>query len=76
MIECGDKVTVNGEDDTIWEVDSAGSGSPIVRIIKDRNAATWRSIDRANLTLVVQAVAIDEGGPPRMIPARGILDDK
>lgn len=72
MIECGDKVTVNGEDGTIWEVDEAGDGSPIVRIIKDHNAATWRPIDRANLTLVAKAV-IDDGSP-RLIPARRILD--
>lgn len=72
MIECGDKVSVNGEDGAVWEVDSAGNGSPIVRIIKDRNAATWRMIDRANLTLVSKAITDD--GSPRFVPARSILD--
>jgi hypothetical protein len=75
MIDCGDKVTVNGEDGTIWEVDEAGTGSPIVRIIKDRNAATWRPIDRANLTLVAKAIVINEESP-WLIPERRILDSE
>jgi hypothetical protein len=73
MIECLDTVTVNGEDGTIWEVDDAGAGSPIVRIIKGRNPSTWRAIDRANLTLVAKAAVIDDGSP-RLIPAQGVLD--
>jgi hypothetical protein len=44
----------------------------MVRIIKNRNAASWRMIDRAELTLVSRPV-IDDGSP-RLIPARGILD--
>ena len=72
MIECGDIVTVNGEDGAIWEVDMAGNASPMVRIIKNRNAATWRMIDRADLTLVAKPATDD--GSPRLIPARGILD--
>jgi hypothetical protein len=72
MIGCGDKVSVNGEDGAIWEVDMAGDSSPVVRIIKNRNAATWRMIDRAELTLVSKAIT--HGGPPRFIPARGVLD--
>ena len=72
MIDCGDKVTVNGEDETIWEVDSAGTGSPIVRIIRDRNAASWRSINISNLTLVSKAVTADAS--PGLVPVRNILD--
>jgi hypothetical protein len=72
MIGCGDKVSVNGEDGSIWEVDMAGSASPMVRVIQNKNAAAWRMIDIANLTLVSKAVADD--GSPRLIPARGILD--
>jgi hypothetical protein len=72
MIECGDTVTVNGEGGTLWEVDMAGNASPMVRIIKNRNAATWRMIDRADLAFVSKPV-IDDGSP-RLIPARGILD--
>ena len=72
MIGCGDTVTVNGEGDTIWEVDMAGDASPMVRIIRNRDAATWRMIDRAGLVLVSKAVIND--GFPRLIPERGVLD--
>jgi len=69
MIEAGDTVTVNGEAG-IWEVDMAGNGTDIVRIIKNRDASTWRMIDRANLTLVSKPKT-DES--PRFIPERSIL---
>jgi hypothetical protein len=72
MIGCGDTVTVNGEGDIVWEVDMAGDASQMVRIIRNRDAATWRMIDRAGLVLVSKA-AIDDDSP-RLMPARGILD--
>jgi hypothetical protein len=50
----------------------AGSGSPMVRIIKNKDAATWRMIDAAKLTLV--AMPQTESDAPRLIPERGILD--
>jgi len=70
MIGAGDTVTVEGEDG-VWEVDMAGNASPMVRIIKNRDAGTWRMIDRSKLTLVPKSQT-DE--MPRFIPARGIMD--
>jgi hypothetical protein len=70
VIEAGDTVTVNGETG-VWEVDMAGNGTDIVRIIKNRDASTWRMIDRANLTLVSKPKSDDS---PRLIPQRSILD--
>jgi hypothetical protein len=58
MIEAGDIVTIEGEVGT-WEVDMSGNASPVVRIIQNRDAASWRMIDRAKLTLVSKAVPIE-----------------
>jgi hypothetical protein len=71
MIEAGDKVTIKGEEG-MWEVDMAGNASPMVRIIQNHNAATWRMIDKAELVLVSKALTGDD--TPRLIPSRGILD--
>lgn len=70
MIEAGDTVTVIGEDG-VWEVDMAGNGTDIVRIIKNRDASTWRMIGRDRLVLVAKPKADDS---PRLIPRRSILD--
>lgn len=72
MIGAGDRVTVEGEEG-IWEVDMAGNDSPMVRIIQNRNAATWKMIDRAKLTLVPTEPS-SNGDLPGLFPARGILD--
>ena len=71
MIGAEDTVTINGEDG-IWEVDMAGNASPVVRVIRGRNAATWRMIDRADLTLVTQAKTGDD--LPGFIPTSSIVD--
>jgi hypothetical protein len=71
VIEVGNIVTIEGEQGN-WKVDMAGNASPMVRVIQNRNAATWKMVDQAKLTLVSKAVVID--GSPRLIPARGILD--
>lgn len=70
MIQAGDTVTVIGEDG-VWEVDMAGSGTDIVRIIKNRDASTWRMIGRDQLELVATP-KIDDS--PRLVPRRSILD--
>lgn len=72
MIEVGDLVTVNGEDGAIWEVDMAENAHQIVRIIKNRDGATWRMIGRDDLTLVSKANNGDV--LPGFFPARSILD--
>jgi hypothetical protein len=71
MIEAGDKVTIEGEEG-VWDVYSAGTGSPYVRIILGGNAATWKAVHRDKLTLVTKAVRVD--GAPRLVPERGLLD--
>lgn len=70
MIEAGDTVAVVGEEG-VWEVDMAGNGTNIVRIIKDRDASTWRMIGHDKLVLVAKPKTDDS---PRLIPERGILD--
>lgn len=63
LIECGDKVTVNGEDGAIWDVIESGTSTQIVHITKDGNSATRRSLDRAGLTLVAKAIVVGEDSP-------------
>ena len=58
MIKAGDTVTIEGETGE-WEVDMAGTGSPMVRLMQDKNPATWRMVDRAKLTLVSEAVIVN-----------------
>ena len=70
MIEAGDAVTVVGEQG-VWEVDMAGNGTDIVRIIKNRDASTWRMISRNQLLLVAKPMQDDSA---RLIPGRSILD--
>ena len=70
MIEAGDAVTVVGEQG-IWEVDMSGNGTDTVRIIKNRDASSWRMISRDQLVLVAKP-KIDDG--PRLVPERGIMD--
>jgi hypothetical protein len=72
MINSEDKVPVNGEDGSIWEVKMAGDGSPMVLIVKGGNMATARMISRAELALVAKAVNIEEVSGPRLIPTQGI----
>lgn len=70
MIEAGDTVTVSGEEG-VWEVDMAGNGTDIVRIIKNHDAATWRMISLDQLVLVAKPKSEDG---PRLIPKRSKLD--
>jgi hypothetical protein len=69
MIEVGDTVAVNGEAGN-WEVDMAGNGTDMVRVIKNGDASTWRMINRSDLTLVSKPTT-DDG--PRFVPERSIL---
>jgi len=74
MISVRDIVQVKGEGGGLWEVDMAGTASPMVRLIQNKNAATWRMENRDNLILVQKAHTEDDELGPRFIPERGILD--
>jgi len=74
MIGVGDVVKIKGEDSGLWVVDMAGTASPVVRLIQDKNAATWRMEDRNNLVLAQKGRSDEDALGPRLIPARGILD--
>jgi hypothetical protein len=52
MIGAGDIVTVEGEGEGLWEVDMAGDGSPMVRLIQNKDASTWRMVDRVLLNCI------------------------
>lgn len=58
MIKAGDVVRINGEEGE-WKVERSGNSSPIVHLTQDGNSATLRSVDRANLTLVSEAVIVN-----------------
>jgi hypothetical protein len=69
-VNAGDRVTIEGEEG-IWDVQSAGNGSPIVAVTLNGNGATLKGIHRDKLTVLPKPA--DEG-PFQLIPERQIMD--
>lgn len=68
-VNAGDKVMIEGEDG-VWDVQQAGTHTPIVAITLNGNAATLRGVHVDKLTVQ----PLKQQAPFRLIPARGILD--